>query len=362
MRPKGHHTLSRNTALFVLFICISVVALELWHEWSQRDLTISHTQEDALNLAVSLGKQADDALAAVDGTVSTRGLSRRDPDLGISRIGWLFPVSAGNLIGIPSKLLGNLAVADPRSGRIGLPMTILVFDAAGKLIASSQPMPMRTLEEAFPDLATRLQKAGSSQSQLVAPIRTPRLNEWGIAMGRSVYSAAGVRSGTVVATLPGRFFSDFYRQFITNWMFSVGMITRDGFVVASGVDTAAMIGKRVPRSADLTAILASAQSGPLLGYTQVSHSDIVGSFLNLSRFQLGLVVTADLDAALVHWRRDGAIRFLLALTFALAIGILGFWLSDQIGAGRRAKRRWPNGRPSTGCSPKVPATCPSGSR
>lgn len=332
MQHKGHNTLSRNTALFVLFICISVVALEMWHEWTQRELTITHSQEDALNLASSLAQQADVALAAMDGTLTTTAatLLPSEDNLGTSHLSWLFAVNHGPGAHTPPTAIGNPTMADPRSGRIGLPVTVMVFDEAGQLIAANQPMPPLTLGASFPDLETRLQKSSSLQTQLSTPVKLPISGEWGLAMSRIVLSTHGTRAGTVVATVPSSFFSSFYKQFITNWTFSVGLVTRDGYVVASGVDAEALIGGRVPEAEQLGALLATAPSGPMEGYTEVTRSDISGAFVNLSRYQLAIIATSQLDAVLIHWRRDGAIRFLLSLTFALAIGLLGFWLSDQI--------------------------------
>ena len=78
-RDGGPKRLSLLAAAFVVLVCVAILALSGWREWTFRDAALRNAEVDLANLAQSLAQHAEDTFELAD-TILIGLVSRLETD------------------------------------------------------------------------------------------------------------------------------------------------------------------------------------------------------------------------------------------------------------------------------------------
>jgi PAS domain S-box-containing protein len=290
---------SRNWLLFGA-VAIGVLAVSFAATlWTERRSTLIETQQSAEKLALALEEHTAAVFNGIDAVLS---ISQRE----IER-----EMALGHDDAIRAILERN-AVNNSAIDGLG------VRDADGRLIYLSVASQRAPTDAATSDYVRAHRDDAAAGLYIGSPIRGAVSGEWLIPISRRLNRPGGAFAGVVVAAVPLRFFSDFFRALKIGDGALVTLLRTDGTTLVRE-PAHELIGQRVEGSPLFTTYLPQAPTGTLRLASIVDGIDRLFAYRSVPRYPLVVTVGISVGDALEEWNYDLRVDLLIWLLCATVL-------------------------------------------
>jgi PAS domain S-box-containing protein len=197
---------------------------------------------------------------------------------------------------------------------------LLLFDAGGKLIASSltPTLPTPAVDASDDPLYPLLRHGGSEL--VVSGLRRGVLHgeKWVLPIARRLQAPDGKFAGAIIAGGRVDYFEQFYNDVKPDAGTTITLIHRNGSLVARHPQLASAMGQRFPVVDAMLALRQANPSGPMRAVSPVDGVDRFGAIALVPEHPLAVIVTRDADVAMGTWRQQSA----GTVARTLALGVL----------------------------------------
>jgi diguanylate cyclase (GGDEF)-like protein len=306
IRPKSA---ARGLKAFVVVVCLVIVGLEGWRDWNEREQEIARISAETLNLAKSLVQHAEDTFEVADALL----------------VDVADRVEAGGVLPNAVKRLDTFLVERVQSlQRI---KSLSVYEDDGFLLTSSLPG-HRGKVNPKDQVFFQHHKASSSSDWFFGPlIRDPLGGDWVLTLSRRFDKPDGSFGGVVQASIPPRYFANFFGRFDIGTQGSITLIHRDGTLLSRYPYTERAIGTDLsnePRFREGKGSGSYEYVSPVDGVTRM------GGYYRNHIFPIGVLSSVGRDEALASWNREFVFRTIVISLLVTTIATLGWILSAEL--------------------------------
>jgi diguanylate cyclase (GGDEF)-like protein len=300
-------------SVFVVFVCIALVAMESWFAWTNRKNDLLAAKVDVANLTQALAQHAEDTVKKADTAVF--GLLERIEVYGLS---------PSTLQSIYPLLVEQVAEMPELEG-------IFVYDENGRwLINSRDNAPAQTKDNADRAYFMHHRDNPDRTPYIGAPIRSKTTGDWVIPVSRRINHPDGSFAGVVLASIKMTYFTHYYSRFDIGDAGTIVLALNDATVLVRRPFIASMIGHSIANGTLFSQYVSRRASDTQIVRSSLDRTERVVSYHSLQRYPLIVVTSVSKDEVLAAWRervlRQGIGVFLLAGIIAL----LGLRLIKQI--------------------------------
>lgn len=180
---------------FVALVCVTILALSGWREWSTRDVKLKNTEIEMANLAQSLVQHADDTFELAGGMLS--GLVHR---LELDGAG---PEAI-------MRLQTFIGLLKPQLGRV---RGLFVYEETGRWLATTEAVNLKGLNNSDRDYFRH--HAGSDDRAMLIgrPVKSRSGGQWIITASKRFDHPDGSFAGVALATIDVAYFLKFFDKF-----------------------------------------------------------------------------------------------------------------------------------------------------
>ncbi len=309
-------TLSVGAMVFVALMCLSLVGLDGWRTWKDREDDLRDAGKTTANLTGAIAQHAGDTIRAADAllVMVTQQIRTAGTD----------PIE-------PARLRASLvASAEELPQLIGL----FVYDEAGRPIASSIETKASAAER---DYFAFHRDHPSRALHISHPIIDEVSGTWSIPVSRRLEHADGSFAGVAAAAVDADYFLQFYNTFQIGKLGAIVLALDDGTVLVRRPFVEKDIGKNLSSGK----LFEQALKTPIGTFTVNSRFDHVVRILSYRRLEeYPLVVNAALaeDEILAPWYEDARSHGIGVAALVTTLGFLGYRLSRQIGLRAEAEK------------------------
>jgi diguanylate cyclase (GGDEF)-like protein/PAS domain S-box-containing protein len=310
----GLSRLPFRAAAFVALVCVAILGMSGWWEWSAREASMQAAEVELANLARSLTQHAEDSFDILDNSI-TGSVSRLETE--------------GTDRDTLAKLRALLLLRKAASKRIH---GIFVYDENGDWLTSSGPMAGNLGDRSY----FQHHKLSPERDAFIGhPVKGKVDGEWITTVSRRFNHPDGSFAGVVIAAVSASYFSEFYRQFNVGTDGAVSLVSADGVVMARSPDDGSYVGRDVSGGPLFTGIRSKGSSGVHYFRSFLDGFQRLGAYQRSSRYPFVVVATRAQDEVLASWRRAAIVRVLFVLSLVVLIAVMGFYLVRQLLQGQR---------------------------
>jgi diguanylate cyclase (GGDEF)-like protein/PAS domain S-box-containing protein len=316
-RDAGLKRLPLIAAAFVVLVCVAILALSGWREWTFRDAALRNAEVNVANLAQSLAQHAEDTFELADTYVIglVNGLE-----------------TDGTSPAAIAKLQNVIDLSKPTLGRI---RGLFVYDETGRWLATSAKVNFAAFNNSDRDYFQHHRQSADRQMLIGKPVKSRSGGQWIITVSRRFNHPDGSFAGVVLATIDAAYFSQFYREFDVGPNGSIGLLSTAGIMLARSVDNDVYVGRDLSGAP----LIKDLHSRPSAG-TYYFKSSLDGiwrlSFYKLSkRYPILVLATEAQDDVLAEWRGEATARTAFVLGLTALIAAIGFYLVRQLAERQR---------------------------
>jgi diguanylate cyclase (GGDEF)-like protein/PAS domain S-box-containing protein len=310
----GLSRLPFRAAAFVTLVCVAILGMSGWWEWSAREASMQAAEVELANLARSLTQHAEDSFDILDNSI-TGSVSRLETE--------------GTDRDTLAKLRALLLLRKAASKRIH---GIFVYDENGDWLTSSGPMAGNLGDRSY----FQHHKLSPERDAFIGhPVKGKVDGEWITTVSRRFNHPDGSFAGVVIAAISASYFSEFYRQFNVGTDGAVSLVSADGVVMARSPDDGSYVGRDVSGGSLFTGIRSKGSSGVHYFRSFLDGFQRLGAYQRSSRYPFVVVATRAQDEVLASWRRAAIVRVLFVLSLVVLIAVMGFYLVRQLLQGQR---------------------------
>jgi diguanylate cyclase (GGDEF)-like protein/PAS domain S-box-containing protein len=303
-----------RAAAFVALVCIAILGLSGWREWSSRAATLATAEVEMGNLAHSLAQHAENSFDLMDASIV--GISVR---LELDGTG-------------PESIAKLQKILDARKNGLKRLFNIVILDEHGNFVATSGTMGPSLGDRAF--FLHHLRSAALAPF-IGPPIQSKISGDWIITLSRRFNRPDGSFAGVVFSTIGADYFANFYRQFDIGAHGSITLLSAAGIVIARSPDNAAYAGRdtsddvlfRDPSLQSVSGIYTA--KSPLDGLLRMIF------YKRSDRYPLVVLATRQHEEVLASWRSAAVIRMLFVLGLVMLIAVMGLYLVRHLQRGQR---------------------------
>ena len=310
----GLSRLPFRAAAFVALVCIAILGMSGWREWSAREASLRAAEVDLANLTRSLMQHADDSFDILDNSI-IGSVSRLETD-GTDRE--------------TLAKLGVLLVARKTvSKRIN---DIIVCDENGGRLTSSGPGETNLSDRSYFQHHKRSTDPAAFVGQ---PIKSKTSGEWITTVSRRFNHPDGSFAGVVVATIGASYFEDYYSQFDIGETGALSLLSADGIIQARRPDDGRNVGRDVSGRPLFAGVRSGGPSGVKYFQSFLDGRQRLGVYQRSSRYPFVVLATKTVDEVLARWRHAAILRLLFVLCLVVLIAVIGLYLVRQLLRGQR---------------------------
>ncbi|MGI4942898.1 MAG: sensor domain-containing diguanylate cyclase [Janthinobacterium lividum] len=305
-------SLQTKVVVLVAFVCLTLVGLDGWRTWQDRQTQIAEDQVATANLAKSLGQHAHDVIQAADTAIV--GLRDAVETEGVT------PASVKHL----NRLMATQVAALP------VLHSLIALDAAGTYVAASS-----SLTGKVPSASDRayFQYHRSHPDRGVhigSPVHSKMDGSWIITASRRLNAPDGGFAGVALATISIDFLQKFYETFDVGIQGAIGLTSSEGILIARKPARDAEIGTDVSAGQLHAQLLSPSTVGNFEYVSAIDGVTRLGSYQHVEAFPLVVVVAHGFQEVLARWRTDALLHFLVSLGAVAVVLWLGSRLASQI--------------------------------
>jgi diguanylate cyclase (GGDEF)-like protein len=301
---------------FVIAVCLTIVALEGWRDWSERQGEFSRIEAEMANLAKSLTQHAEDTLELAD-AILVDIVDRIEYD--------------GASADAITQMDGFLTERIQTLRRF---KSLTIYGEDGVLLGSS--LPGHRYRVNGRDLPF-FQHHGASTSPgwFFGPlIRDPLGGDWILTLSRRFTKPDGSFGGVVVASIPHLYFSTFFGRFNVGSQGTITLFGTDGTLLARYP----FLGKAVGRNVSYEPWFKSGAMFRSFEYeSPVDGIQRIGGYQRNHIFPIGVLASVSRAEALSDWNREFIFRAIGVSVLVTVIACLGWGLAGQLRRRERAE-------------------------
>lgn len=295
---------------FVIIVCLAMIGLEGWRDWGERTEEFARIKAEMTNLAKSLAQHAEDTfeladaiLVDVEDRVETGGAS---------------PAAIEKMDGFLSDRIQTL----PRI------KSVTVYGEGGLLMSSS--LPGHRYRVNVRDFAFfQHHRSVRDEKWFFGPlIRDPLGGDWILTLSRRVDKLDGSFGGVVQASIPPRYFANFFGRFDIGSQGSIALLDEQGMILSRYPYLDQAIGT-AGATQDLVGRLSS--SGAAEYVSPVDGVKRIAGYHRNHIFPVMLMAAVGHDEALASWNRAFVIRAVGVSLLVLMIAYLGWGFAGELG-------------------------------
>jgi diguanylate cyclase (GGDEF)-like protein/PAS domain S-box-containing protein len=299
---------------FVALVCIAILGLSGWREWTAREASLRAAEIDLTNLARSLTQHAEDSFDLLDASI-------------LGAVGRLEADGAD-----PAMLAKLSVVLIARVAATRRINSIIIYDENGDWLASSGLMGK--------NLRDRLhfqhhQQSAGRDAFVGPPIKSYASDEWIATLSRRFNHPDGSFAGAVVGSISARYFLDYYGQFDIGATGTLLLVNADGITLARRPDDGTSVGRDISGGTFFRSIRSTGPSGVNYFDSFFDGQQRLGAYRRSSRYPFVAVATRQVEEVLAPWYHAAILRSLFVLSLVALIAVLGLYLVRQLHRGQR---------------------------
>lgn len=312
MTNPAHNRLLSSTAwlkAFVVAVCLAILVLEGWRDWSEREQEVARIMAEMGNLAKSLAQHVGDTLVLADAILI---------DV-VDRIetGGASPAAIATMDEFLNERIQTLPPFK----------SLAIYGEDGLLLSSSLPghrYKVDVQDKAF----FQHHRAASSKHWFFGPlIRDPLGSEWVMTLSRRIDRPDGNFGGVAQVSIPPRHFANFFSQFDVGSQGSIALFNTDGTLLSRYPYAERAIGTN---HASRPWFKSKAASGSYEFMSMVDETPRLSGYQRNHIFPIGVLSAVGRNEALAHWNQEFLFRTTAVALLISMIASLGYGLVVQL--------------------------------
>jgi diguanylate cyclase (GGDEF)-like protein/PAS domain S-box-containing protein len=304
-------------AAFVGVVCLAILALSGWSEWTSRAAALRGAEIDVQNLAESLTQHAEDTFELAETLV----------------IGLVNQLEAD---GTGPRAIARLQNAiDLRKPTLGRIRGLFVYDHTGRWLATSEQVDPTRFNNSDRDYFERHRTSADKGTLIGRPIRSRAGGQWIITVSRRFDGPDGSFGGVVLASIDASYFAQFYRQFDVGPRGAITLLSTSGLVLARSVDNDGTIGHDLADTPLFEAVRSDTPAGIVFYRSTFDGVQRMSYYQRDARYPLVVLAAEAVDDVLAEWRGAALQRGALVLGLTGLIGLMGAYLVRELATRQR---------------------------
>ncbi|MEE1657272.1 sensor domain-containing diguanylate cyclase [Microvirga sp. CF3062] len=305
-RPRSS---ARGLRVFVLAVCLVILGLEGWRYWHDQGHEFERIRAETLNLAKSLTQHAQDTFELADALL----------------VDVVDRVETGGIL--PNAIARLDVFLVERVQSLQRIKALTIYGEDGTLLSSS--LPGHRGRVSIDALALfQHHRATTSSDWFVGPlIRDPLGGDWILTLSRRFNKPDGSFGGVVQASIPPRYFGNFFGRFDVGSQGTITLIHQNGTILSRYPYIERAIGSNVLNDPQFR----NARGSGNYDYTSpVDGLMRIGGYQRNHIFPVGVIAAVGRDEALARWNEELVFRSSIIGLLILTIGSLGWILAGAL--------------------------------
>jgi diguanylate cyclase (GGDEF)-like protein/PAS domain S-box-containing protein len=316
-RNRGRIHLPIWAGAFVALVCVTILALSGWREWSTRDAELKNTDIEMANLAQSLVQHADDTFELTGGILT--GLAHR---LELDGTG-------------PEALARFQTFISLRKPYLGRVRGLFVYDETGRWLATTEPVNLKGLNNSDRDYFRQHAQSDDRAMLIGRPVKSRSGGQWIITASKRFNHPDGSFAGVALATIDVAYFLKFFDKFNIGEKGAISLLSADGIMLARSPDDGTFTGRDMSTTNLFTTRLKQSASGAYNFTSPLDGVQRLSFYKKSDLHRLVILATRAEDEVLASWRMDAIVRTVVVIALLLIIAVIGFYFVRQLQARQR---------------------------
>ncbi|WP_326537888.1 GGDEF domain-containing protein [Pseudorhodoferax sp.] len=299
----------RRARLLVVFVCLALLATNVWLVVEARAHAIAQAHLANTNLARAMIERVEGSVSEADHILDSLVDELERADLSPPVLERLQPI-----------LVNHVARTEQLKG-------LFVYDAHGAWIATSEPRWDASWNNADRSYFIHHRASRSASTLVSQPIVSRSSGEWIVPVSRRLNDAEGNFAGVALATLSVRHLRSLLERF------DVGegaiLLTSSGRMVARNPFLESDIGKPLPPSV-VSRLLDTQRSGTADARSPIDGVERLFSFEHARNYPLQITVAAGKNQVLQNWRTISVLQTVWVVFLCLLLERAGSYTSRTI--------------------------------
>jgi diguanylate cyclase (GGDEF)-like protein/PAS domain S-box-containing protein len=292
---------------FVGLICIAILALTGWREWTARNAALEASEVDIANLAQSLVQHANDTFELVDVVLAAM----------VNRL---------QLEGTGPQAITNLQISmDLRKNDLGGIRGLFVYGEHGEWLATTAAVNLTGLNNSDRDYFRHHLQSKDPTTFIGRPIRSRSGGEWIITASRRFNRPDGSFAGVVLATVDVGYFSRFFSRFNLGRGGAATLLSSDGIVLARTPDDGSYVGRDLSAAPVFREPASHPASSPIYLTSPLDGMKRLSYYIASDRYPVVVMATKAEDEVLADWRAAALARSMVVVALLAVISLAGFY-------------------------------------
>jgi diguanylate cyclase (GGDEF)-like protein/PAS domain S-box-containing protein len=302
---------------FVALVCVTILALSGWREWSTRDAELKNTEIEMANLAQSLVQHADDTFELTGGILT--GLVHR---LELDGSG-------------PEAIARFQTFINLRKPHLGRVRGLFVYDETGRWLATTEPVNLKGLNNSDRDYFRHHAQSDDRGMLIGRPVKSRSGGQWIITASKRFNHPDGSFAGVALATIDVAYFLKFFDKFNIGTKGAISLLSADGIMLARSPDDGTFTGRDLSTTNLFTNLIKQSPSGAYYFTSPLDGVQRLSFYKKSDHHRLVILATRAQDEVLASWRRDAIVRTMVVIALLLTIAVIGFYFVRQLQAHQR---------------------------
>ncbi|MDO8399527.1 MAG: diguanylate cyclase [Bradyrhizobium sp.] len=299
---------------FVALICVAILVLSGWREWSTRDAELQNAEIDMANLAQSLAQHANDTFELTDNVLIGMVHRLQIDGAGIEAIARL------------------QTFIDLRKRGMGRIRGLFVYDETGRWLATSETVSLKDFNNSDRDYFRHHAHLDDRAMLIGRPVKSRSGGQWIITASKRFNHPDGRFAGVVLASLDAAYFAQFFEKFNIGRNGAVSLLNSDGIVLARHPDNDVYIGRDLSSTPLFKERDKHPASAPYYFKSPLDGVQRLSFYKTSENFPLMILATQAQEEVLAPWRQDAATRTMIVVALLTIIAVIGFYFVRQLQA------------------------------
>jgi diguanylate cyclase (GGDEF)-like protein/PAS domain S-box-containing protein len=307
-RKANPYALHMRVSAFIGLVCVIILALSGWREWSLRSVDLKNAEVDMSNLARSLAQHAEDTFELADTVLI--GLVNRLEATGAD------PAAAKKLQG----------VLDLRKATLPRIRGLFVYGEDGRWLLTTEQVDIAGRNNSDRSYFQHHRDNADTGTFVGRPVRSRAGGQWIITLSRRFNHPNGAFAGVVLITVDAAYFSNFYSQFNIGANGAISLISYDGVVMSRSPDDGTYVGRDLSTSPAFKEGRSGVYANVFNFKSSLDGLQRLSFYRRSDRYPFLVFATQSQDEVLAPWRRQLMTRMSFVLALVALIAVLGFYL------------------------------------
>lgn len=283
IRTSRAHATVRVTVLFVVFVCLALLAVDFWLALRAREKKMRQATVASNNLTQAISHQLDGVFSETTRMLATIEFELESTDSSAKTLERLQPV-----------LVNYVATTEHLHG-------VFVFDAQGRWLVNSEARPFPDANNADRAYFIHHRDSLSTLRFIGKPVISRSTGVWIIPVSQRINDRDGHFAGVVLATIGVDYIGQLMAHYEIGEQGALTLLEDDGTVLARRPFAADSVGKNISGTGQF-ALLRSQVAGNAMMVSPIDGIERLVSFRHLKDHPLLLVVALSRQEILQSWR------------------------------------------------------------